>query len=171
MSTAEYADKADKLRKAAADGNLEAVQEMISSNLDDIIWWINDGNNVRRALPRLTARPWPPRPKTTGGGVHGVGGGVLGLGVGASGGRGLHLRRKLGSFFACPVSRPATDPACVPCAQRGTTALQLASMWGQLEVCRVLLGAGADKEKSSNVRASGISSFWLGRVAADWVTC
>jgi ankyrin repeat protein len=35
--------------------------------------------------------------------------------------------------------------------QRGTTALQLAAMWGHLDVCRALLAAGADKNKQSNV--------------------
>ena len=39
--------------------------------------------------------------------------------------------------------------ACV--VQRGTTALQLAAMWGHLDVCRALLAAGADKNKQSNV--------------------
>eukprot|EP01052_Picozoa_sp_SAG31_P019703 SAG31_NODE_1448_length_8310_cov_6.709171_6_plen_74_part_00 len=43
-------EKAEKLRDFAAKGNLEGVESMVRDSLDDIIWWINEGNNVHRKL-------------------------------------------------------------------------------------------------------------------------
>ena len=43
-------EKAEKLRDFAAKGNLEGVETMVRESLEDIIWWINEGNNVRRFL-------------------------------------------------------------------------------------------------------------------------
>ena len=57
----EYAEKAEKLRDAAAKGVLESIEEMISESLDDIIWWINEGNNVSKAQSALGLRS-PRRP-------------------------------------------------------------------------------------------------------------
>ena len=46
-------EKAEKLRDFAAKGNLEGVETMVRDSLDDIIWWINEGNNVLPAPPHL----------------------------------------------------------------------------------------------------------------------
>jgi hypothetical protein len=48
MATPEYAEKADKLRDLAAKGSLDELSELVNANLDDVIWWINEGNNVSR---------------------------------------------------------------------------------------------------------------------------
>ena len=45
MASEEQQAKAEAIRDFAAKGNLEEIDQMVKENLEDVIWWINEGNS------------------------------------------------------------------------------------------------------------------------------
>eukprot|EP01043_Picozoa_sp_COSAG02_P110594 COSAG02_NODE_46726_length_346_cov_1.259109_1_plen_95_part_10 len=47
--------KAEAIRDYAAKGNLEEIDKMVKENLEDVIWWINEGSSRGNTALQLAA--------------------------------------------------------------------------------------------------------------------
>lgn len=55
MASEEQQAKAEVIRDAAAKGNLGEIERMVSENLEDVIWWINEGSSRGNTALQLAA--------------------------------------------------------------------------------------------------------------------
>ena len=55
MASEEQQAKAEALRDLASKGNLEEIDKMVKENLEDVIWWINEGNSRGGTALQLAA--------------------------------------------------------------------------------------------------------------------
>ena len=55
MASEEQLAKAESIRDHAAKGNLPDIKKMVQENLEDVIWWINEGNTRGNTALQLAA--------------------------------------------------------------------------------------------------------------------
>jgi hypothetical protein len=55
MASEEQQAKAEAIRDFAAKGNLEEIDKMVKENLEDVIWWINEGSSRGNTALQLAA--------------------------------------------------------------------------------------------------------------------
>lgn len=55
MASEEQQAKAEAIRDFAAKGNLQEIDKMVKDNLEDVIWWINEGSSRGNTALQLAA--------------------------------------------------------------------------------------------------------------------